>query len=49
MQSKCKKGWYNVVQRVKILLVNKDQNAAAVFIIFTEHHSKARNGDTGAE
>lgn len=42
-----KKGRCNFVQRVKILLVNKDENAAAVFSIFTEYHSKVRNGDSG--
>ena len=46
-KNKCKKGRCNFVQRVKILLVNKDENAAAVFSIFTEYHSKVRNGDSG--
>lgn len=46
-KNKCKKGRYNFVQRVKILLVNKNENAAAVFSIFTEYHSKVRNGDSG--
>ena len=32
---KCK-GWYNVIQKVSTMAVNKDKNAAAVFSISIE-------------
>ena len=34
---------YNVAQRVKILLVNKNENTDTVFCICIKHDSKARN------
>ena len=34
---------YNFDQRVKTLLVNKDENATTAFTVFIERHSKARN------
>lgn len=44
-QCKYEKILYNVIQRVKTLFVNKDQKAATVFSICTNHHQKARDGD----
>ena len=38
---KFEKGWYNVLQEVKTLLVNKkDKNTAAVFFISLKHLRK---------
>ena len=34
-------------QWVKILLANKDKNAAVIFFIYIEGYSKARNRDLG--
>ena len=39
-QCKYKKGWYNVIQKIKTLPVNKKKNATAVFSISTEHLTK---------
>ena len=39
-QIKFEKGCYNVIQKVKTLPVNKDQNSAAAFSISIEHLSK---------
>ena len=38
---------YNVAQRVKILLLNKNENTDAVFSICIKHDSKARNRNLG--
>ena len=39
-QTKYEKGWYDVAQRVKAILANKDKNDVAVFSFV--HFSKAR-------
>ena len=44
---KCEKGWYNAVQRVETLLVNKNESTTAVFTTCSEHHGKAWNRDLG--
>ena len=41
------KDWHNVVQIVKTLLVDKNENAPAVFTICIKHQSKAKNRDLG--
>ena len=39
---KCERVIYNVAQKVETLLVNRNENVAAVFSIFIEDHTKAR-------
>ena len=43
---KCEKDGSNIVQRIKTLLVNKDENAATIFSICIEHQGKTRNRDS---
>ena len=37
MPCKCENDWNNIVQRVKTLLVSKDENDATIFPICIEH------------
>ena len=41
-QCKCEKGRYNIAQKVKALLANKDKNAVSVFCIYIEVYNKAK-------
>ena len=46
-QSKCEKGWNNVVQIIKTFLVKQSKKAATVFSVCIEHHHKAKNKNLG--
>ena len=46
-QSKCEKGWNNVVQIIKTFLVKQTKKAATVFSVCIEHHHKAKNKNLG--
>lgn len=44
-QQNIEKGWYDVAQRVKAILANKDKNDVAVSSISIKHLTRARYKD----